>query len=88
MQRDIFIFQCLTGCRVGDLVQLKKNNIQDKVLTYIANKTANKNPRTVQVPLSRQAMMLVEKYDYLPGEKLFPFISPQKYKRKFGIRKA
>ena len=79
VQRDIFIFQCLTGCRVGDLVQLKKKNVQNKALTYIANKTVNKNPKTVQVPLSRQAMKLVENYIDRPGDKLFPFISPQKY---------
>jgi integrase len=79
VQRDIFIFQCLTGCRVGDLIHLKKNNVQNKVLTYIPSKTISKNPKTVQVPLSKQAMMLVDKYSDLPGDKLFSFISPEKY---------
>lgn len=79
VQRDIFIFQCLTGCRVGDLIKLKKKNINNKVLTYIASKMVNNNPRNVQVPLSSKAMKLVEKYSNQPGERLFPFISPQKY---------
>jgi len=37
--RDIFIFQCLIGCRVGDLCNLKRNNINNNILSYIPRKT-------------------------------------------------
>lgn len=35
VQRDIFIFQCHTGCRVGDLIRLTPQNVQDGWLVYI-----------------------------------------------------
>jgi len=78
-QRDIFIFQCLIGCRCGDLLRLKKNNIYNGVLSYIANKGKKEKPITIQVPLSKAAKGLVERYKDYSGENLFPFISSQKY---------
>jgi len=38
-QRDIFIFQCCVGCRVGDLLKLSKKNIVDGLLVYTPHKT-------------------------------------------------
>ena len=31
VQRDIFVFQCLIGCRVGDLYKLTKSNVINEV---------------------------------------------------------
>ena len=31
VQRDIFVFQCLIGCRVGDLYNLTKSNVINEV---------------------------------------------------------
>jgi integrase len=79
-QRDIFIFQCLIGCRVGDLIRMKTSNLIGDEIQYIARKTKDKTPVTVEVPLNRRAMALVEKYKGVDKEgRLFPFISPQKY---------
>lgn len=79
-QRDIFIFQCLIGCRVGDLIHMKKSNLIGDEIQYIARKTKDKTPVTVEVPLNRRAMALVEKYKGMDKKgRLFPFISPQKY---------
>ncbi|HET6557826.1 MAG TPA: site-specific integrase, partial [Prolixibacteraceae bacterium] len=36
--RDMFVFQCLIGCRVGSLVQLNKSNIIDSCIEYIDGK--------------------------------------------------
>lgn len=78
-QRDIFVFQCLVGCRVGDLVSFRKEDVQDGVLTYMPRKTIGERPAVVRVPLSRTAREIVERYADLPGEKLLPTISTQKY---------
>lgn len=79
-QRDIFIFQCLVGCRVSDLITLKNNNIVDGILQYVPKKTKDKCPKTISVPLNTRAIKLVEKYRGLDKDgRLFPFISPQKY---------
>ena len=78
-QRDIFVFQCLVGCRVGDLINIKKGDIVDGVLTYIPRKTVDERPVVVRVPLNQTALEIVARYADLPGGKLLPFISKQKY---------
>ena len=79
VQRDIFVFQCLVGCRVGDLVGLKKGDIVDGVLVYVPRKTMRDGARDVRVPLTRTALEIVERYRDFKGDALLPFISPQKY---------
>lgn len=79
IQRDIFIFQSLIGCRVSDLYRLTKNNIQDDAIEYIPHKTKNGHPITVHVPLNKHAKALLEKYNSDDRDTLFPFISVQKY---------
>ena len=79
-QRDIFIFQCLIGCRVGDLIHMKSSNLIGDEIQYIARKTKDKTLVTVEVPLNRRAIALVEKYKGVDKNgRLFSFISPQKY---------
>ena len=78
-QRDIFVFQCLTGCRVGDLVAFRKGDVADGVLTYIPRKTIGDRPVVVRVPLTKTAREIVERYAELPGDRLLPTISVQKY---------
>lgn len=78
-QRDIFVFQCLVGCRVGDLVKLRKEDVVDGVLVYIPRKTKEERPVVVRVPLNRTAKEIVDRYADFRGAKLLPFISPQKY---------
>lgn len=79
VQRDIFIFQCLTGCRVSDLERLTRENIADGVLYYIPNKTSKDKPLTVEVPLSGNAKMIIDRYKGKDDDRLLPFISTQKY---------
>ena len=78
-QRDVFVFQCNVGCRVGDLMRLKKPDVADGTVTYIPHKTIKERPQTIVVPLNSVARSIVDKYADLPGEALLPFISPQKY---------
>lgn len=79
IQRDIFVFQCLIGCRVGDLYRLTKQNIIEGFVEYIPRKTKDGRPVTVTVPLNSIAQEILKRYSDYEGEKLFPFISEQKY---------
>lgn len=78
-QRDIFVFQCNIGCRVGDLLDFKKSDVVKGFISYIPDKTINENARTVSVPLNDTAKAIVKKYKNTTGEKLLPFIRPQDY---------
>lgn len=78
-QRDVFVFQCCVGCRVGDLTNFKKSNVIDGALQYIPHKTISKNPKTIVIPLNDTAKTIAERYASSPSEKLLPFISTQKY---------
>lgn len=78
-QRDIFIFQCLTGCRVGDLLSLTPDNIINGILVYDPHKTKGTGTQA-RVPLHDKAKALVKKYEGKDkAGRLFPFISAQKY---------
>ncbi len=81
VQRDIFVFQCLIGCRVGDLMSLTESNIQKGILSYTPHKTKDKkHALQVRVPLIDEAVALIKKYRGIDVKgRLFPFISAQKY---------
>ena len=81
VQRDIFVFQCLVGCRVGDLCTLTLKNITDGILEYVPSKTSDEDvPVKPRIPLNPCALKLVAKYNGVDKDgRLFPFISPQKY---------
>jgi hypothetical protein len=80
-QRDIFVFQCLIGCRVADLYKFTKGNIINGAIEYIAGKTKDGNPITVRVPLNSIAQEILAKYSGFDGESLLPYISEQKYNK-------
>lgn len=77
IQRDIFVFQCLIGCRVGDLYKMTKSNVINGAIEYIARKTKEGRPVTVRVPLNAIAKEILDRYP--GGQSLLPFISEQKY---------
>ena len=78
IQRDIFIFQTLIGCRVSDLYRMTKLNVVNEAIEYIPKKTKEGNPVTVRVPLNDKAKEILERHKEYKG-KLLPFISEQKY---------
>ena len=78
-QRDIFVFQCVIGCRVSDLRSLTKGSVIDGAIEYIPRKTKEGNPVTVRVPLNAVAREILERYKDIPGSKLLPCISDQNY---------
>lgn len=77
--RDIFVFQCLIGCRVGDLLRMTKNNIINDAVEYIPRKTKDGRPVTVRVPLNKLAKHILSRYKDDKRDELLPFISVQRY---------
>lgn len=77
-QRDIFIFQCMIGCRISDLYSMRQSNIitektskgDRKCICYIPRKTKEGNPITVSVPLNETALKILNKYEYMKDEAL------------------
>ena len=81
IQRDIFVFHCMIGCRVGDLVTLTPENVINDHISYIAKKTSKERIDAIEVPLNSTAKAILEKYwdgQRMTGP-LLPFTSPQKY---------
>ena len=79
IQRDIFIFQCLVGCRVSDLRSFTHDNVHEGFLEYVQQKVKKDNPTTVRVPLCDTAMEIINRYADLEDGRLLPFISDVKY---------
>ena len=81
IQRDIFVFHCMIGCRVGDLVKFTPHNIINGHISYIARKTRKARVNSIEVPLNQTAMGIINKYKDFQSETgmLLPFLSPQKY---------
>ncbi len=79
IQRDIFIFQCLVGCRVGDLLAMTRDNVIDGAVEYIPHKTKGERAKIVRVPLTPTAAAILERYADPKCKELLPFISPQRY---------
>jgi site-specific recombinase XerD len=81
IQRDIFVFQCLIGCRVSDLYKFTKQNVINGAIEYIARKTRDGRPVTVRVPLNAIAKEILAKYADFEGKTLLPYISEQQYNK-------
>ena len=78
-QRDIFVFQCLTGCRVSDLLKLTRGNLIAGGIEYVPIKTREERGATVRVPLNDIAAEIVARYEDDSRAALLPFVSSQKY---------
>lgn len=79
--RDIFMFQCLIGCRVSDLNRLTKANVVDGCVEYIPQKTKMEHTNTVRVPLNQKALDILERYKDLE-DALLPRFSHFGYNKK------
>lgn len=74
--RDLFIFQCLIGCRISDLLRLKLGNLVNGAIEYVPQKTRNHDSKLVRVPLNERALKIVAKYEHLHAEgNLLPVVS-------------
>lgn len=84
--RDIFIFQCCVGCRVGDLSKMTTDNVIRGALEYVPRKTKEGNPVVVRVVLNATALEIVERYKGQADGRLLPFVADQYYNR--GIKQC
>lgn len=80
--RDVFLFQCLTGCRVSDLMRLTRDNVDGTTLHYIARKTCGIRPVELRVPLCATALDILGRY--VRADTLLPFPPRHSYNR--GIK--
>lgn len=69
--RDVFVFQCMTGLRNGELRMVNKQTTRDNMLLLKEEKDVNKESR--RIPLNAIAVYILQKYDYK-----LPLISNQK----------
>jgi integrase len=64
--RDVFLFQCYTGARYSDIEKINREDIKQdgemKIWDFIAEKTGQQ----IIVPLSPNAITIIEKYKDLP----------------------
>ena len=81
--RDLFMFQSLVGCRVGDMFSFTPDNVTGDILQYLPHKTMRKRAQTVCVPLNTKAMTILKRYKG-KQEKLLP--TKQIYQYNEGIR--
>lgn len=88
--RDMFIFQCLVGCRVSDLYNLTVRNItKDGFIEYLPTKTkenaVNGAPSTFcRVPLNEKAMEIINRNMDKRSGRIFPYRNKNLY--AFGIK--
>lgn len=79
VQRDIFVFQCVIGCRVSDLLKMTRENLVNGGIEYVPSKTKDERGDTVRVPLNSIAAEIIERYADPSRAALLPFVSCQKY---------
>ena len=78
--RDVFVFQCFVGCRVGDLYELTNDNITGDGLFIVYKQEKVSDVEAISVPLLDQARMLIAKYAGKDKHgRLFPFVAEQTY---------
>lgn len=70
--RDTFILQCFFGCRIGDLLRLTRQNINNGYLEYIPSKTKGSSAKVVRVPIHPTAQAILNKYQAKEGERIVP----------------
>lgn len=58
--RDIFCFGCLTGLRIGDMMRLTRENIEDGMIVTNMKKVELGTP--LSIPILPQAKAILEKY--------------------------
>lgn len=77
--RDEFMFQCLVGCRYGDLQRFTKGNIVDGFLEYYPQKSLREGKGgVVRVPLNEKAKTILARQN-TDGNHLFPKHCRQSY---------
>lgn len=81
VSRDIFVFQCCIGCRVGDLWKMTKSDIVEGAVEYLPHKTRGKSAKVIRVPLNAVARRIYDRYADNGDARLLPFGARGQYNR-------
>ena len=81
--RDIFVFHCFIGCRVGDLFRMTRDNIKGDFIEYVPQKTKKCQAKTVRVPLHAKAKAILARHTDCSA-RLLPFMNNVIYNK--GIK--
>ena len=70
--KDIFVFGCIVGLRVSDLMSLKKSNLvyTEKEVWLIIN--TQKTGTEVRIPLPDYALQIIDRYKRKAGKYILP----------------
>lgn len=80
LTRAAFVFQCMTGCRVSDLMALTENNIVGDQLQYIPIKTHGIKIETLKIRLYKAGIGIARKrINEAHGGGLFPLHNEHEY---------
>lgn len=74
--KDIFLFQCFTGLRFSDVINLRNSDVKNTVLTITTIKTSD----ALRIELNDYSYEILKKYydESNPEKTIFPNISNQK----------
>lgn len=80
-QRDILVFQCLTGMRYRDMIKLTTDNIQDNKIVYSPIPNVKENiPASPVIEIGGEVFDLIDPYEDMDyWGRLFPFVSRSLY---------
>lgn len=84
--RDIFVFSCFTGLRFTDAMDLTMSSITiDKKNKYWLKTTQNKNSQFLGIPILKEAIEIIKKYDGSPEREIKMKVLPQISNQKFNV---
>ena len=77
--RDLFCFSCLTSLRYSDVVEVRRSDIQGRLLTVTTRKTSDRLP----IILHEQALQILRRYSAqnLPDGRALPYMTNQQMNR-------
>jgi integrase/recombinase XerD len=84
--RDFFLFSCYTGLRFNDAYKLKMDDIiKDQNGISIISIQMGKTNDYVQIPLIKEAMEIIEKYNTQPDREVLNYVLPRIKNQKINF---
>ena len=84
--RDFFLFSCYTGLRFNDAYKLKMDDIiKDQNGISIISIKMGKTNDYVQIPLIKEAMEIIEKYNAQPDREVLNYVLPRIKNQKINF---
>ncbi len=83
--RNVFIVECYTGLRIGDILSMRWENYDGRTISLTMHKTS----RRISIPLTRKVIQVLETYRDLfctPDKYVFPFL--RLHDTSFALDKA